>query len=270
MKRAFLVSSLLVASLLLAACERESAREAQVPPDAVVTQCELTMGWDPWEPYHYMDPRGNMQGMDIDLIRAMAAGAGCSVSFERDHWSSLLGRVRRGEIDLISGATLTPEREVFARFSDPYRDETFGLFLRRGEAAEYPSDSLAAMLQAGVKIGFTDDYIYGPEVQVLQADSAYSEQFVGAELGEIHTTRLLDGVIDAYLEDVVVGTAIIRRRGLEQQIALHPLDLSSGGEVRLMFSRESVPEDVVARFDAALAGLRESGQYDEITGLYLQ
>lgn len=91
-----------------------------------------------------------------------------------------------------------------------------------------------------------------------------------AELGEIHTTRLLDGVIDAYLEDLVVGTAIIRRRGLEQERELHSLNLTSGGEVRLMFSRESVPEDVVARFDAALEGLRENGQYQEITGRYFR
>ena len=110
--------ALLLAGLCIASCEREPAEQtASAPTGPAATECSLTMGWDPWEPYHYMDPKGNLQGLDVELVRAIAAEAGCSVSFERDNWASLLGRIRNGEIDLISGATRTPEREKFALFS---------------------------------------------------------------------------------------------------------------------------------------------------------
>ena len=75
------------------------------------------------------------------------------------------------------------------------------------------------MLDAGMKIGVTDAYLYGPEVEALQDDPAYAGQFIIAEVGETNATRLLDLVIDAYLEDVIVGTSIVRRRGLAVAMA---------------------------------------------------
>ncbi|MGD8977238.1 MAG: transporter substrate-binding domain-containing protein [Gammaproteobacteria bacterium] len=262
---------LLLAGLCIASCEREPAGQtSSAPTGPAAPECSLTMGWDPWEPYHYMDPKGNLQGLDVELVRAIAAEAGCSVSFERDNWGSLLGRIRSGEIDLISGATRTPDREKFALFSSPYRIEEFALFVRRGDAEVLAADSLAAMLDAGMKIGVTDAYLYGPDIEALQDDPAYAEQFIIAEVGETNATRLLDLVIDAYLEDVIVGTSIVRRRGLEQEVELHPLAATGGSDVRLMFSRQSVAQEIVARFDQALTRLRESGRYEEIEGQYIR
>lgn len=265
------ILALLLAGLCISSCGREPAEQtASAPAGPALPECELTMGWDPWEPYHYMDPKGNLQGLDVELVRAIAAEAGCSVSFERDNWASLLGRIRSGDIDLISGATRTPERESFAMFSSPYRIEEFALFVRRGDADVLAADSLAAILDAGMKIGVTDAYLYGPDVEALQDDPAYAGQFIIAEVGETNAIRLLDLVIDAYLEDVIVGTSIVRRRGLEQEVELHPLAAAGGSEVRLMFSQASVARETVARFDQALTRLRESGRYEEIEGQYIR
>ncbi len=271
MQAAHRLLTLLFAVSFLAACEREPAETpAAAPAEATTAGCTLTMGWDPWEPYHYMDPKGNLQGLDVELVRAMAAEAGCAVSFERDNWASLLGRIRSGDIDLISGATRTPERDEFAMFSSPYRIEEFGLFVRRGDTSVMAADSLSAMLDAGMKIGVTDAYLYGAEVEALQDDPTYEEQFIIAEVGETNATRLLDGVIDAYLEDVIVGTSIVRRRGLDNDVELHPLAATGGSDVRLMFSQASVSPEVVARFDSALTRLHESGRYEEIEGQYIR
>lgn len=259
------------AVLCIVACGREPAENSASTSAAdAASECSLTMGWDPWEPYHYMDPKGSLQGLDVELVRAIGAEAGCTVSFERDNWASLLGRIRTGDIDLISGATRTPEREEFALFSSPYRIEEFALFVRRGDADIMAADSLKAMLDAGMKIGVTDAYLYGPEVEALQDDPAYAGQFIIAEVGETNAIRLLDLVIDAYLEDVIVGTSIVRRRGLDQEVELHPLASAGGSDVRLMFSRKSVPQEIVARFDQALTRLRESGRYEEIEGQYIR
>ncbi|MGB5622833.1 MAG: transporter substrate-binding domain-containing protein [Gammaproteobacteria bacterium] len=271
MQAAHRLFTLLLAVLVFAACERGPAdTPATGATEATTAGCTLTMGWDPWEPYHYMDPKGNLQGLDVELVRAMSAEAGCSVSFERDNWASLLGRIRSGDIDLISGATRTPERDEFAMFSSPYRIEEFGLFVRRGDTEVMATDSLSAMLAAGMKIGVTDAYLYGSEVEALQDNPTFAQQFIIAEVGETNATRLLDGVIDAYLEDVIVGTSIVRRRGLEDDVELHPLAAAGGSEVRLMFSQASVSPEVVARFDSALTRLRESGRYAEIEGQYIR
>jgi ABC-type amino acid transport substrate-binding protein len=121
-----------------------------------------------------------------------------------------------------------------------------------------------------MRIGVTDSYIYGDEVTALQDDPELSEQFTPAAVGDVNASRLLDGVIDGFIEDIFVATATIRRRGLENQIAVHPLALQSGGQVRFMFSRASTSEDIVARFNEALAQIEASGAYQEIEDRYLR
>lgn len=250
--------------------ETTAGEEATADAGSADVSCQLTMGWDPWEPYHYMDPKGQHQGLDFELVRAIAREAGCSVDFERDSWANLLASVRAGDIDLISGATLTPEREAYALFSEPYRTERFAMYVRAGDEDRYAGATLEEMLAEGMRIGVTDAYIYGPTVQALQDDPRYDDQFVIAAVGETSATRLLDGVIDAFLEDIFVATSVLRRRGLEKLVEEHPMTLESGGEVRLMFSRASVPDEVLARFDAGLRSLRETGRYEAIEGQYIR
>jgi len=263
-------------ALVLSACQRppesqESATGADTAADAgAPPPCQLTMGWDPWEPYHYMDPKGQHQGLDFELVRAIATEADCSVDYQRDSWVNLLASLRAGEIDLITGATLTPEREAFALFSEPYRTERFAMYVRAGDADRIAGESLEDMLANGMRLGVTDAYLYGPSVQALQDDPRFADQFVVAAVGETSATRLLDGVIDGFIEDVFVATSVLRRRGLEDLVEAHPLELESGGEVRLMFSSATVPVEVLARFDAGLQRLRETGRYEDIEGQYIR
>lgn len=232
--------------------------------------CHLTMGWDPWEPYHYLNPVGEVNGLDFEIVSAIAADAGCEVSFERDSWANLLRRIQDGSVDLISGATLTSDRESYAHFSEPYRTETFALFVRAGERDQFQGATLRELMDAGMKIGITDAYIYGEEVRSMQDDPAYAEQFFSADLGETSAGRLLDGEIDGFIDDIFVASAIIRRRGLEEDIETHPVDIGGSNDVRLMFSRTSVSDELVTRFDQSLAHLHETGEYDNIRDRYLR
>jgi polar amino acid transport system substrate-binding protein len=258
-------------ALAVAGCQRAPEdQDTSAGPRTTDVSCQLTMGWDPWEPYHYMDPKGQHQGLDFELVRAIAAEGGCRIDFERDSWANLLAKIRTGEIDLISGATLTPEREEYAWFSQPYRTERFALFVRSGDANRFTGDTLKALLAQGMRVGVTDAYIYGPAVQALQDDPAYAGQFVVAAVGETSATRLLDGVIDGFLEDIFVATSVLRRRGLEALVEEHPLQLETGGDVRLMFSRASVPAEEVERFNTGLERLRENGRYETIEGQYIR
>ena len=254
---------------LITACGRSEPPGAGAGQQAGTDpECRLTMGWDPWEPYHYRTPTGEISGFDAQLVRAIAERARCSVEFRRESWSDLLQQIASGDVDLISGATLTEDRQRFAIFSAPYRSEEYALYVRTGEA--HPGNSLRELLEAGTRIGVTDAYMYGGEVTKLQDDPAFADLFVRAATGDVSATRLLDGEIDGFIEDIFVATATIRRNGLENDIAVHPIALESGGEVRLMFSRASVDEAVVRRFDEALAELRDSGRYEEIEGRYLR
>ena len=104
----------------------------------------------------------------------------------------------------------------------------------------------------------------------MQDDPDYADRFFSADLGETSAGRMLDGEIDGFIEDIFVASSMIRRRGLEDDIETHPVDIGGSNEVRLMFSRSSVDEDLVARFDESLVHLQESGEYDNIRNRYLR
>jgi polar amino acid transport system substrate-binding protein len=230
--------------------------------------CALTMGWDPWEPYHYLEPGGEERGLDVELVQAIASRAGCEVDFVRDSWVNLLRRVADGEVDLISGATRTSERDAYALFSEPYRQEAFVLFTRTADAARFGGGTLADKLAAGMRIGVTDAFIYGDDVEALRDDPDFADQFISAEIGETNVTRLMNGDIDGFLEDRFVAAAILRRKGLEGDIA-GDLVIASA-DVRLMFSRASVEPELVERINDSMGALRGSGEFDAIQARYLR
>lgn len=286
--RTLLATLVVSLSLLMSGCETEStdttmaeataddpapatatARAPAPRPAASPTRaCQLTMGWDPWEPYHYRDVGGEVRGLDIELVAAIARAADCSVRYDQEDWATLLSRVRNGEVDMLSGATRTSERERFAWFTVPYRTESFRLYMRRGEVEASAADTVADLLAAGKRIGVVSEYVYSDEVEALAADPRYADQFEAVAVGAVNFEKLLNQDIDALIEDGYVAASIVRKKGLENQVEEHPLVVSSG-DVHLMLSRDSVDEQTVTRINAALAELKESGNYQRIIERYL-
>ena len=229
--------------------------------------CQLTIGWDPWEPYQYQDVGGSVKGLDIELVEAMAERADCGLMYAENDWAALLNRIREGAVDVILGATKTEDRDSYAHFSEPYRSESFGLYVRSGEAGNYSEKTLRDLLDKSFKIGVTNQYIYGDEVVTLQDDPNYSSKFHAVSVGEANFEGLRNFEIDGFLEDPFVAAAVIRRKGLHRDIEAHPIVIETG-EVQLMFSRASVSDDVINRFNAALVELKQDGTYEELMQKY--
>ncbi len=244
-----------------------SASQAQT--DEMDQPCELTMGWDPWEPYHFAGAGGRVQGLDIDIVSELGDRVDCQLEWVQGNWASLLRLLQAGELDMLPGATFTPEREQFAWFSEPYREERFALFVRSEEVDQWSDQALGSLLDDGFRIGVTQGYIYSGPIQALQSDSQYSGQFIEAPIGELNLHALLDYRIDGFLEDPFVVAAIQRRRSGSSEI--DPLDLNFGsGEVHLLFSRDSVSQDLVQQFNSALKNMRTDGTYEQIMNRYIE
>ncbi|WP_169577426.1 substrate-binding periplasmic protein [Sinimarinibacterium sp. CAU 1509] len=255
-------------SLVLAACQPSSSETpvAAVSPPAQAA-CMLNVGWDPWEPYQYEDAGGAVSGMDVEIIRQLAADADCGVSFVRGSWQDLLAQVRDGTVDILMGATPTAERQAYARFSPSYRHETFALFTRKDDAEALAPKTLTQLTQTGRHIGVTDGYYYGPVATQLILDEATAAAFVTAPLVELNYTRLVAGEIDALLDDPFVAAAVMRRKGWDQQIVQHPQEITSG-EVSLMYSKAGLDASTMDKLDAALQARKGSGALEAVIAKY--
>lgn len=231
--------------------------------------CELTIGFDVWEPYQYVGFGREVQGLDVELIQMVAERLSCKVKYQQDSWGNLLVLLKSGKIDLVLGASITDERKTYALFSEPYRSEEFLLYIRAEEEHKYRQASVVDFVLDGKKIGIIGEYFYGDELSSLMDDEKYGSSFKSAFMGEINLARLLDGDIDGFLEDSFVGASLVRRKGLGKYITPHQAKISTG-DVYVMFSRASVKPELVGDFNKALLELKNTGEYDKLVNKYSQ
>ncbi|MBN8446716.1 MAG: transporter substrate-binding domain-containing protein [Gammaproteobacteria bacterium] len=240
--------------------------QANTAPDA---NCLLRLGFEAWEPYQFMGLDNKASGLDVELMQAVAHEMNCQLEMKQGTWVDLMTQLKSGDVDLLLGASVTPAREEFAYFSKPYRKEQFVMFVRSAASASLPQTTLDEFLAAGKKVGIVSEYYYGAEFATLLSDEKFKAQFVEASLSELNVARLLDEEIDGMIEDSFVARSMLRRKGLEQQIGRHSIELSSG-DVFVMFSKKSVTSQQVGAFNDALTAIAKNGKYQEILDKYQQ
>jgi len=65
--------------------------------------------------------QGEIVGFEIDIVQALADAMGLELRFDVRPFPELLPALERGETDLvISGLTMTPERNARVAFAGPY------------------------------------------------------------------------------------------------------------------------------------------------------
>ena len=123
------------------------------------------------------------------------------------------------------------------------------------------------MVAAKHKVGLISDYYYGEQISALYGDDQMRPQFVESSMSEQNIAVLLDDQVDAVLEDSFVGAAIIRRKGLEQQVQPHSIKLDET-PIYVMFSKSTVQPEQVSSFNQALQQLKDSGDYQQLLSKY--
>lgn len=230
--------------------------------------CLLKVGWTPYSIYTFANDRGEVKGIDADLIATAAHAAGCRVEFRQSPWARILVEIREGTLDATSSASWTAERNTFAMFSVPYREAEVAIFVRGGEARKYPLTSLSDIPTTRFRLGTVTGYHYGDEFQVLMKDPRFAAQVDSAANYEVNINKLLHDRIDGVIvDDVGVMLGEARKLGVSDRIERLPLRIASE-QLHFMFSRKSVDPAVVAAIDAALAKMRQEGRLQAIVDRY--
>lgn len=117
---------LLAALLALSGCERLPAPDdpAAATPTLkrILEAGELRVGTSAdLPPLSMKDRNGRIVGLEIDLVQALGEAMGLRVRFVERRFAELLPTLERGEVDLVvSGLTITPERNARVAFVGPY------------------------------------------------------------------------------------------------------------------------------------------------------
>jgi polar amino acid transport system substrate-binding protein len=229
--------------------------------------CNLKMAPEPWPPYIFIDERGGLSGLDYELAQAIMKEAGCTLQVQMA-LPSLRRQMefRQGKLDLTLGASDTPERRSFARFSLPYRNETVGLFTSPANAGRYRSlDGFDAILKQHVMLLTPRGGWYGDSYARAQPRldaSGVRNPFSSYELGM--------RMFKAGRADVIMGDSAALRHEAEQQgVALAALPwVPFRAPAHLMLNAASTSAADLARINAAIARLEQNGALGTIRARY--
>lgn len=88
----------------------------------VIQKGELVVGMDPgYMPFEMKDKKGNIIGFDVDIAKLMAKSMGVKLKLIPTAYDGIIGGILADKFDIIiSGMTITQERNLKINFSDPY------------------------------------------------------------------------------------------------------------------------------------------------------
>lgn len=227
----------------------------------------LSISWDLRAPYYSIEQKGRsdfLTGMDVDLVRLIAAEAGFRIDFQESDWENTLANIESGELDVALGAFYVEQRASYAWFSEPYRVEKQVLFLDRKAHPDFRPVSLQDFLlqvkDREFRLGIVDGYYYGEQATPLLHSQEYASLISMAPTEGLLLNLFINGEIDGFIADRLVGVAAISRIGKIRHLQEFPL-LVFEADVHAMFSRASRDLDDVKAFNQALEVLKSSGQY---------
>jgi len=90
--------------------------------NTILQRGELRVGMEPgYMPFEMKDKKGNTIGYDVDMAKKMAKEMGVKLKLVPTAWDGIIAGLVTGKYDIImSGMTITQQRNLKINFADPY------------------------------------------------------------------------------------------------------------------------------------------------------
>lgn len=229
---------------------------------------ELSLGWEPWEPYQYKDKNDQVTGLDVKLVSAALKNAGYAVKLLKRPWNRHLKELEQGNIDLAAAASKNSEREAYAYFTEAYRTEDQALIIRKGEKEKFNIKKLSDITNSSFRLGVLRGSYYGEDYKKLLKDPEFKKHVSEMASDKNNHQKLLANRIDGFIADPVAAAAALREQGISDQVEI--LLTVNSDDVFIMFSKKSTTMEDVEAFNKSLATLKADGSHEQILNDYLK
>ena len=217
-------------------------------------ECSLTLGMEDWPPNLFTDSQGRPAGIDVEIIRAVTARAGCRLNFIEARWKRIIHDVRVGKMD-IAVAYFKQERTGFGRFTRAHREEINALYVRKGRHGEFRD--LESFLGAGLRLGIVRGVFYGDAPGRLFRSPAFKAQIEEVAVNRQNLKKLMTERIDGIVINPATAAEFMRANNavgmMERRFVTFQTD------VHFLFSKVSVTNEVVDAIDRAIEELSRDG-----------
>lgn len=213
-----------------------------------------------FSPFEFEDANGNIVGIDMDILAAIAEDQGFTYDLHYIGWDAAIGECQANQADgMIAGASITDARKESGwTFSDGYYEATQGMAV----AADSDIKALADLAGKTVVVKnatMSDTYA-----------TALSEE-IGFTVVRVSTSpdmyqQVMGGQADACFDD----TPILKYSIKTGELAMKYIDGTENEPASYGFAIfDSGKQELIDLFNAGLANIKANGKYDEIIANYL-
>ncbi len=272
MKKLLVLALAASMTLGLAACGSSSSDKAADTAPAETTEsadaAESTGSDKTWviamdtvfRPFEYTDEKGEFVGIDVDIIKAVAANQGFNIEIQSLGWDAAVTAVQAGQADaLLAGASITKERKDSGWiFSDSYYD-SYQVFAVKADSGIESLDDLKgktiAVKNATAGANYAEELKdkYGFKIDTYE-DSPTMYQAV------------VLGQADACVEDKPIMADNIKTGGLDLTIVESTASKVAPYGFAIM-NKDN--QELLDMFNKGLQEIKDNGTYDEILNKYL-
>ena len=210
-----------------------------------------------YPPLQYMRG-GEAVGWEYDAMERIAELLNAEIVYETISWDAMIPAVAEGQFDMgMTGITIRDDRAEVVDFSDPYMTSEMVMLVRGDEVRFDDAEGFAADedLLIGAQPGTTPFYV--GIYDVLDGDEQNPRMRLFETFGAA-VQALRTGDVDLALTDGTAGQGYVAASDGALKIVGAPLGTEDFG---FIFPKGS---DLVAPFDAAIAGLRADGTSDAL------
>ncbi|MGP5494228.1 substrate-binding periplasmic protein [Psychrobacter celer] len=227
-------------------------------PDTAPTLKVATTGTMP--PFSLQDDYGNMQGIDIDSIRAIGEEQGFKVEFYKETWQNMFDSVESGKRDLaISGISYKDDRAARYGLSTPYFFNPSSIMYTKSDVEINDIQDLQGMHVAAMEGSKQDDQ--------LRAMGKYSQMSTRATAFLLYED-LMQGNVDVILHDLPILQYTAKNHP-EYDVTIVPYESEDNPSAQQVILMAKGNNELIKNVNEGITKLKEKGTFKEIEEKWL-
>ncbi|ATP41727.1 basic amino acid ABC transporter substrate-binding protein [Solibacillus sp. R5-41] len=247
-------------TMILAACGADKDSTGASTDDAgkitkIVAGTEAT-----YAPFEYLDTKGNVVGLDAEILAAIGEEMGIETEIENTGWDAMMSQVTTGGIDMGAAAiTITDERKETYDFTDPYYEASLLIVTKEDSKIEKLDELKDSKIAVQMN---TTGHIAAQELQ-----GKGSKNILAYENFSVALTEVLNGSAEAAIGDNAVILEYIKNN---PDSGLKTIEDDSFEVDYFGFMVKKGNKELLDVLNEGLGKIKENGKLAEITGTEIE
>lgn len=235
--------------------DTSEAADLDLVEDGKLTVCSDI----PYAPFEF-EEGGELKGVDVDLMKAVADKLGLEAEFRDTDFDGIFAALAADNCDVIaSSVSITDEREEENDFTEGYFEINQSMLVRKGEESTLKDFASLKGKTIGVQSETT-----GAEFAMEEAEKVDAEvkEFTGAD--ELFTA-LKAKQVDAVVQDFPINAYHAENTG--ETVVSATFEADEPEQYGFVVKKGNA--DLLEAIDKALEEMKDDGSYEEILDAYL-